>query len=261
MDLLGKAIRAAIEAGSAIRELYDTGEVTSWLKEDKSPVTNADLAANSIITGLLSTGYIPLLSEENKAIPYSVRKKWDEFWLIDPLDGTKEFLKRNGEFTVNIALILQNLPHMGVIYAPVTGELYFGNEDKGSCKTRVKKITEDIITLIDRAEKLPLTNENTINRIAVSRSHMNEATKNYIASRSSNTAETLLVSMGSSLKICMVAEGSATYYPRFGPTMEWDTAAGHAILRFAGKSMKRIDTGEELRYNKENLLNPDFIAE
>ncbi|HDZ41762.1 MAG TPA: 3'(2'),5'-bisphosphate nucleotidase [Bacteroidetes bacterium] len=261
MDLLEKTIKAAIEAGRAIKELYDGGNIETQLKEDRSPVTNADLESNNIINGYLSKTSIPVLSEENITIPYRERKSWDEFWLVDPLDGTKEFLKRNGEFTVNIALINESMPVLGVIYAPVTGEVYFGSSDKGSFKTMVKESGNDIKAIIDRAEKLPPAKVSPINRVAVSRSHMNEATENYIRARSATTGKTLLVSRGSSLKICLVAEGAATYYPRFGPTMEWDTAAGHAILRYAGKSMRRIDNGEELKYNKENLLNPDFIAE
>ena len=261
MDLLTTVIKASLEAGKAIKELYITGKIETQVKEDMSPVTNADLASNKIITNhLLNTG-IPILSEENNLIPYNERKNWDRLWIVDPLDGTKEFLKRNGEFTVNIALIKDKIPVLGVIYAPVTGELYFGSSDRGSNKICVEDPDSDIEKIIDNADKLPLIYAPIPNTVAVSRSHMNKSTENYIMSRSVTTEKPQFVSRGSSLKLCMVAEGTAGYYPRFGKTMEWDTAAGHAILRNAGKSLRRIDNGEELSYNKETPVNPDFIAE
>jgi len=261
MDKLKIAIEAAIDAGRAIKDLYESGDIDTQIKEDRTPVTNADLAANKIIITRLAPTGIPVLSEENKSIPYEKRKHWARLWIVDPLDGTKEFLKGNGEFTVNIALIEEHLPVLGVIYAPVTTELYFGYSGKGSFKTVVEEKENNIQTIITRADKLPLVKGRPSVKVVVSRSHLNDSTRNYIHSRQSGSGKPVLVSRGSSLKMCMVAEGSAEYYPRFGPTMEWDTAAGHAILRYAGKGLKRIDSGEELSYNKEETVNPDFIAE
>jgi len=261
MDNLITAIKAALDAGRTINDLYERGEIDIQIKDDRTPVTNADLASNRIIMEQLTPTGIPVLSEENLSIPYDERKHWNRLWIVDPLDGTKEFLKRNGEFTVNIALVEGHIPSLGVIYAPVTGELYFGHSVKGSFKTLVDGKESNIKHIISRADKLPLQQYSPQEKVAVSRSHLNEITENYILSRHSGPGKPVLVSRGSSLKMCMVAEGSVAYYPRFGRTMEWDTAAGHAILRYAGKALKRIDRGEELSYNKVEPLNPDFIAE
>lgn len=261
MDALEIAIKAAIDAGRTIKDLYERGDINTQMKDDHTPVTNADLASNTIIMEQLTRTGIPVLSEENLSIPYDERKHWDRLWIVDPLDGTKEFLKRNGEFTVNIALIEGHLPSLGVIYAPVTGELYFAHSAKGSFKSLVEGKESNIELIISRADKLPLQQDSQQEKVAVSRSHLNEITENYILSRQSGPGKPVLVARGSSLKMCMVAEGSVAYYPRFGRTMEWDTAAGHAILRYAGKTLKRIDKDEELSYNKVEPLNPDFIAE
>ncbi|MBS0011962.1 MAG: 3'(2'),5'-bisphosphate nucleotidase CysQ, partial [Bacteroidales bacterium] len=225
------------------------------------PVTNADMAANSIINNYLEATGIPVLSEENKAIPYTERKKWERLWIVDPLDGTKEFLKKNGEFTVNIALVHGLLPVLGVIYAPVTSELYYAIEGKGSFKVNKLSQRESIELIREGGKRLSLDDTRRTGTVAVSRSHMNKKTENYIKSRTGKVGMPALVSRGSSLKICMVAEGTAACYPRFGPTMEWDTAAGHAIVKYAGGSIRRIDNGEELIYNKEDTMNPDFIVE
>jgi len=261
MDLLKTAIKAAIEAGVEINSVYESGFIKTTFKKDKSPVTNADLVSNRIIINHLKATGIPILSEESKTIPYNERKAWKKLWIIDPLDGTKEFLKKNGEFTVNIALITSNKPIIGVIYAPVTNELYFGYPGMGSFKAIVEDPGQDIGAIIDGAEKLPFANTNQVHTVAVSRSHMNKATEELIRSRSGSSEKPVLVSRGSSLKICMVAEGAARYYPRFGPTMEWDIAAGHAIAEYAGKTIRGINDGKQISYNKENLLNPDFIVE
>ncbi len=261
MDLVKTAIKAAITSGVEINILYKSGYIETKFKKDKSPVTNADLVSNKIIIDHLRSTGIPILSEENKAIPYSERKSWDRLWIVDPLDGTKEFIKGNGEFTVNIALVNNNKPVLGVIYAPVTKELYFGSSGIGSFKANAEDAGQDIEIIVDSAQKLPSSDQNSINIVAVSRSHMNKATEDYIRSRSGVSEKPILVSRGSSLKICMVAEGNARYYPRFGPTMEWDIAAGHAIAKYAGKTIRRIDNRGEISYNKENLLNPDFIVE
>ncbi len=261
MNLLNTAIKAAIEAGVEINSVYESGFIKTALKSDKSPVTNADLASNRIIIDHLKDTGIPILSEESKTIPYNERKIWKRLWIIDPLDGTKEFLKKNGEFTVNIALITENKPIIGVIYAPVTKELYFGCLGMGSFKAIVEDTGLDIKAIIDGAQKLPFANKNQMHNVAVSRSHLNVETEEFIRSRSGSSEKPILVSRGSSLKICMVAEGTASYYPRFGPTMEWDIAAGHAIAEYAGKTIRRIHDGQQITYNKENLLNPDFIVE
>ncbi|MBN1388660.1 MAG: 3'(2'),5'-bisphosphate nucleotidase CysQ [Bacteroidales bacterium] len=261
MDLLKKAIKAAIAAGAEINFVYESGFIETTLKKDKSPVTNADLKSNKIINDNLKVTGIPVLSEENKTVPYNERKSWKSLWIVDPLDGTKEFLKRNGEFTVNIALVINNKPVLGVIYAPVTKELYFGCPGMGSFRAIVEDKDQDTERIIEGAVRLPSSNQNSTNTIVVSRSHIDGATEEYIRSRSGPSEKTVLVSRGSALKICMVAEGTARYYPRFGPTMEWDIAAGHAIAQYAGKTIRRIDDGGEISYNKENLLNPDFIVE
>ena len=262
MDLLETAIKAAIDSGFEINVLYKSGLIETRLKEDKTPVTNADLAANKIINDYLSKTGHPVLSEENKAIPFSQRKKWNSFWLVDPLDGTKEFIKGNGEFTVNIALIGNGKPIMGVIYVPVTGELYFGDSQRGSFKAIVGSDNRrDIGGIIQSGKKLPFKSQSKNNIVAVSRSHMNKKTEEFIKLRSTESGMPEMASRGSSLKICMVAEGKALYYPRFGPTMEWDIAAGHAIAKFAGKTIKQIGKSMEISYNKENLVNPDFIVE
>jgi len=261
MDLLKRAIKAAIEAGVEINSIYESGIVETSYKEDKSPVTNADMVSNRIIIDHLKVTGIPILSEESKNIPYNERKIWRSLWIIDPLDGTKEFLKKNGEFTVNIALVTRNKPIIGVIYAPVTRELYFGCLRMGSFKTIVEDTGQDIQAIINGAEKLPFANKNQMYTVVISRSHMNRATEEYIRSRSGSTEKPKLVSRGSSLKICLVAEGTALYYPRFGPTMEWDIAAGHAIAENAGRTIRRIYDGKQISYNKESLLNPAFIVE
>jgi len=261
MDLLNRALEAAIAAGVEINSVYESGSIETTYKKDKSPLTNADLLANKIINDHLTITGIPVLSEENRTMPYSERKSWNSLWIVDPLDGTKEFLKGNGEFTVNIALVKNNKPVLGVIYAPVTGELYFGRSGMGSYRANVEDTDQKIETIIENAVRLPLTNLDPNNTVAVSRSHLNRATEEYIRSRSGKSENIVLVSRGSSLKICMVAEGSARYYPRFGPTMEWDIAAGHAIAEYAGKTIRKMEDGGEISYNKENLLNPDFIVE
>jgi len=259
MDLLKKAIEAAIVSGRKIHELYKTAEVHATSKEDLTPLTNADLLSNKIIIARLEDTGIPIMSEENKTVPFNVRKKWKRLWIIDPLDGTKEFLKENGEFTVNIALIENNKPLLGVIYVPVTGELYYGDKENGSYKTVIEDI-QSPAHITTEPDPLPCSYPGNDYTMVVSRSHMNDATRAYIDSVAKTKAKIRTITRGSSLKICMVAEGKADCYPRFAPTMEWDTAAGHAIAVFAGKKVLSADTGEELSYNKEILLNPWFIV-
>jgi 3'(2'), 5'-bisphosphate nucleotidase len=255
-QLLPDAVEAALLAGAEISNIYSRSFKTE-LKADQSPLTEADIAAHGIISRQLSTSGFPLLSEEGSDIPFDTRKTWKTFWLIDPLDGTKEFISRNGEFTVNIALISDGLPVMGVVYAPVAGTLYFASE-KGSFRKEPVFTSNGALALSD-AIRLPAKKDRRYTVVA-SRSHMNEQTLHYIDSLKKQHPELDMVSRGSSLKLCLVAEGSADVYPRFGPTMEWDTAAGHAILRFAGCEMTDAHNGGELIYNKEDLHNPHFIA-
>jgi len=250
------AIKAAIKAGKEILDVYYNSDFEIEFKADNSPLTIADKRAHYVITEYLTQTEIPVLSEEGKAISYDERKSWKLFWLVDPLDGTKEFIKRNDEFTVNIALIEGNSPIAGVVYVPVTKELYWGNSN-GSFRAIVNKENESFTDI----QKLPLTitKENFV--VAGSRSHMNQETEKFINSLDTKGKQVEMKSKGSSLKICMVAQGNADVYPRLAPTMEWDTAAGHAIVKFAGKKIVQYENNENLVYNKENLLNPWFIVE
>lgn len=260
MNLLEKAIEAAIKAGKVILKIYNQYEFKVEYKEDSSPLTAADLESHKIITNILAETRIPILSEEDKNVDFKIRKEWETFWLVDPLDGTKEFIKKNDEFTVNIALIENNYPVLGVIFVPVTGELYYATATTGSFKTIVDEETK-IDNVIINSEKLPVKYIYDHYTLVVSRSHMNRETEAFINKIKKEKGKVETISRGSSLKICMIAEGKADCYPRFAPTMEWDTAAGHAIAKFAGKTVRTIGTGEELTYNKEDMLNPNFIVE
>lgn len=260
MNLLNNAILAAINAGKKVLPKYASFTLDDiWEKADASPISEADLISNREIEHKLTPTRIPILSEESSQIPYAIRKHWNVFWLVDPLDGTKEFIKRNGEFTVNIALIRELKPILGVIYVPVTNELYYGEKKNGSFRTKLKE-DENIDSAIKNAERLPAEKSDNFT-LVVSRSHMNDETEAFVNSKKTEKGTIKTLSRGSSLKICMVAEGKADCYPRFGPTMEWDTAAGHAIAKFAGRSVNSAETGRELIYNKENLKNPGFIVE
>ena len=254
-SLIETAIHAAIQAGKEILEVYYNSDFELEFKADHSPLTIADKRAHQVISKVLAATNLPVLSEEGKTIEYRVRKEWKLFWLVDPLDGTKEFVKRNDEFTVNIALIAGNEPVGGVVYVPVTRILYWANEN-GSFKAMVNPENGHISSI----QKLPLTltKENFV--IAGSRSHMSPETITFIQSIDTGGKAIEMKSKGSSLKICMIAEGTADVYPRLAPTMEWDTAAGHAIVKFAGKEILQFENKKPLVYNKENLLNPWFIA-
>lgn len=247
-------VALAKTAGEAIMAVYEKDFEVEF-KADESPLTEADKAAhNIIVAGLLELDLrngtdIPVLSEEGKGIAFSDRKGWECFWLVDPVDGTKEFVKKNGEFTVNIALICQGVPVLGVVYAPALDACYWAKKGKGAFKG---------------GEKLPLqaAAQRTSYKIVASRSHMSEETKRYIANIETDK-EKELVSIGSSLKMCLLAEGEADIYPRLGPTMEWDTGAAHAVMLEAGMDIVTYgesDSPQRLSYNKENLLNPFFIA-
>ncbi|MDD3598419.1 3'(2'),5'-bisphosphate nucleotidase CysQ [Sulfuricurvum sp.] len=242
-------IDIAKRAGGVIMEIY-TKDFLIEYKEDESPLTEADRKANDVIVdGLENLSVrLPILSEEGKTIPYEERSGWEYFWMVDPLDGTKEFIKKNDEFTVNIALIHKNSPVLGVVYAPALGEMYWAKQGKGAYKD---------------AQRLPLyCNEHPEQslRIVASKSHLSPETQEYIDALAQKTESIECVSRGSSLKLCMVAEGSADIYPRLAPTMEWDTAAADAIVRESGKTSCDYSCAQMLVYNKENLLNPWFIV-
>ncbi len=261
--MLMDIIRLSIRAGEEILKVYQAEDFGIEIKEDTSPLTIADKRANDVITAFLKTTPYPILSEEGKEIPYAERKDWKQFWLVDPLDGTKEFIKKNGEFTVNIALIEEQKAVFGVIYAPVLDTLYCGYDNKAFRLENASKMlnqSKSIQEFEEIAKRLPLEQQENTYKVVGSRSHMNEETENFIENLKKEHPEIEIVSKGSSLKICLVAEGNAAIYPRFGPTMEWDTAAGHAIINNMGGKVLEVKQGKELLYNKENLLNPYFIV-
>ncbi|MDT0642298.1 3'(2'),5'-bisphosphate nucleotidase CysQ [Zunongwangia sp. F363] len=258
--LLETAIRASVEAGKKILEVYEQEDFGIQQKTDNSPLTKADMAAHNTITSFLDKTGIPVLSEEGKHAPYAERKKWPRLWIVDPLDGTKEFIKRNGEFTVNIALIEDLKPILGVIYVPVLKQLYFAEKETGSFMVEDISETTNIEEITSEAKKLPIAVENKEYTVVASKSHLSAETEEYISSLKKMHGEVKVVSKGSSLKLCMVAEAKADVYPRFGPTMEWDTAAGHAICTFAGKTLTDYESGEEMLYNREELKNGWFLV-
>ncbi len=247
-ELVEQLIAISMEAGDAILEFYNT-EIDFQIKPDSSPLTKADLKSNSIIVKRLKalTPNIPILSEEEADISFDIRSKWNEYWLIDPLDGTKEFINKNGEFTVNIALIRDHNPIFGIIHLPVKNHTYWGYDEKGSFfldqNNSIKKI---------KVSK----NTNGPIKIAASRSHPSDELNNLLH----KIKNYKLLNVGSSLKFCLIASGELDIYPRFGPTSEWDIAAGHAIVKFAGGVI--IDrNGSLIKYNKKkSYINKDFIA-
>jgi len=257
--MLLEVLEITLNAGKAIMDIYHGSTQISY-KSDSSPVTNADKIANEIIKSALQREFpdIPFITEEQVNLDYSVRQEWDLCWLIDPIDGTREFINKNGEFTVNIALAKQGVPVFGVVYAPAINVLYFTNNDT-SYKSTIE-LNSDPEEIVKNATKLPLEQNNTDYTIAISRSHQNETTLNYIETLKNAGKKVNLLAMGSSLKICLVAEGTAHEYPRFGTTMEWDTAAAHAIARYAGCVLSDIVSNTEITYNKPSLVNPQFIT-
>jgi len=256
---LERALAAALRAGREIMEVYGGKDLTSWSKEDRSPLTEADLRSHSVIVEELSDSGYPILSEEGKDIPYEERKKWNRFWLVDPLDGTKEFLKRNGEFTVNVALVENGKPVMGVVYAPALELLYFATPE-GAYRVDGALPELPVEELYERAESLPsVPPEEGKIRVVASRSHLSKETEEFVE-KLRERGEVDFLSVGSSLKLCFVAEGRADVYPRYAPTMEWDTAAGQAVVEASGGKVLEAETMKPLVYNKENLLNPYFVA-
>lgn len=260
MSNLKTSIEAALQAGKAILEIYHSGDFDIEIKGDNSPLTKADKASHNVIMSYLTKTNIPVLSEEGRAISYEERKEWDQLWIVDPIDGTKEFIKRNGEFTVNIALIENQKPILGVIFVPAKGELYFSNKETGAYKVTVDLETCDVDHLIDNASKIPFERDDKTFTIVASRSHMSTETEDYVQQMKNKHGEVNLISKGSSLKLCMVAEGQAYCYPRFAPTMEWDTAAGQAICECAGFQVIDWITKENMLYNRKKLLNNWFIV-
>jgi 3'(2'), 5'-bisphosphate nucleotidase len=259
-QLLHTAIIAALEAGKAILDIYHSGEFDIEIKGDNSPLTRADIASHNVIMSFLKKTGIPVLSEEGRDISYQERKDWKQLWIVDPIDGTKEFIKRNGEFTVNIALIEDQKPRIGVIFVPVTGELYFSSKEIGAFKVAVDLENFDIEPLLAKGDTLPLEREDKTFTIVASRSHMSPETETYVQEMREEHGAVNLISKGSSLKLCMVAEGTANCYPRFAPTMEWDTAAGQAICEHAGFKVIDWATKEPMLYNREELLNHWFLV-
>ncbi|MCB2145264.1 MAG: 3'(2'),5'-bisphosphate nucleotidase CysQ [Deltaproteobacteria bacterium] len=268
---LKTAITCAVAAGKAILEVYDSADMVVEKKADNSPLTLADRRSHDIIVAGIAGFGIPILSEEGRNIPFAERKQWSRMWIVDPLDGTKEFIKRNGEFTVNIALAESGRPTMGVIFVPASDTLYFADLDLGAFKidswekigAGEKKPGEmdDLEALVEKAFRMPLRHEKDRPfTIMGSRSHATPELEAYVETMRHHYGEVEFISSGSSLKICLVAEGRADVYPRLGPTMEWDTAAGQAIAVASGALVVRHDDGSVLAYNKENLLNPWFIV-
>ncbi len=256
--LLSLSIEASVAAGKEILEVYGT-EFSVDIKEDSSPLTMADQKSHLKIMEYLRGTEYPILSEEGDLADFSMHSNWHTFWLVDPLDGTKEFIKRNGEFTVNIALVQEGTPILGVIYLPVTDTLYAAAEGIGAYKAENGHKIHTIGALRAEGHSLPIPNDGPFTVVG-SRSHMSAETEEFISALEKEHGQIEILSRGSSLKLCMVAEGSAQVYPRFAPTMEWDTGAGHGIALQAGCEVVRHDSGEPLTYNKENLLNPWFIV-
>lgn len=262
--LLLMAIHAAVKAGIQIIRVYESNQYQIVYKEDESPLTAADIKSHKTIHQHLSSGSLPLLSEEESNIPFSQRKNWEYFWLVDPLDGTREFLKKNGEFTVNIALIHRNVPLAGIIYAPVNQVLYFSVPGRGVFKMKSAQSyvlrADSLQSLQNESDRLPYTISGDEMTVISSRSFHSDDTEKYISALKKKYRKITLISAGSALKFGLIAEGKADIYPRFAPTMEWDVAAGHALLKESGFSVIDAATGESLVYNKPDLKNPWFIA-
>ena len=253
-NTLLEILNIALEAGEEILKVYNQNIVVKS-KEDNSPLTIADINSNKIIINRLQNlkPNFPILSEES-LIDWNERKDWNKYWLIDPLDGTKEFINKNGEFTVNISLIEKNYPIFGVIYAPAKSLLYYAIENRGAFKV----ITNSNIETVDEFQSIKTFKKaNDVVRVIGSRSHSNKEFEKWL---DDNLNSYKLVKIGSSLKFCLLAEGGADIYPRLGPTSEWDIAAGQIILEEAGGSINNIDNNKILYNTKENVINPFFIA-
>ncbi len=248
-ELLDVAIQAAEEAAIEILKIYESEDFDTEQKDDLSPLTKADKKAHETIMRHLEKTQLPVLSEEGKGNPYADRVKWEYFWMVDPLDGTKEFIKRNGEFTVNIALIHNGVPILGVVAIPVANEIYYGGEGLG---VTLKK--DGVERTLEQRKPVDLKQPGL--RVVASRSHLNEETEDFIK----GLTDPSMVSKGSSLKFLLLVTGQADVYPRFAPTMEWDTAAADALVRAIGLGVYQHESTDLLEYNKENLLNPYFLC-
>mgnify|MGYP001167794870 FL=1 len=260
-ELTQLAIKAAIEASKNILPIYKSDDFEIEIKQDNSPLTKADKAAHNIISSILQESKIPILSEEGKSIPYETRKDWSRLWIVDPIDGTKEFIKRNGEFTVNVALIENNTPVIGIVIAPASGIIYFSEKNVGSFKSMVNFDFFNLENILSKAQLLPINNKIETFTVLVSRSHLSKETESFVENLRKKHGKIKFMSKGSSLKLCLVAEGKANCYPRFAPTMEWDTAAGHAICKFAGCELTDIKTNKEMIYNRKELTNNWFVVQ
>jgi 3'(2'), 5'-bisphosphate nucleotidase len=272
-EYLMDAVAAALSAGRAVLEVYRT-DFDVEIKSDQSPLTLADKSAHEIIKSALDRHGLPVISEEGRDVPYAVRKEWDILWIVDPLDGTKEFVKRNGEFTVNIALVEGMYPVLGVVYAPVPDVLYFASRKIGAYRLNRGSAIDEAIDenqcppdryverVIQQADKLPCVPLHPRPyTIVASRSHGGSELSAFVEDKRAQKGTIEFLQAGSSLKICLVAEGAADIYPRLGPTMEWDTAAGQAVAECAGGTMYAHESRERLCYNKQDLFNPWFVVE
>ena len=251
------AIEASIQAGKKIIEIYNSDDFNLEYKLDDSPITLADTASNKIIENILEASNIPILSEEGNILDFNKRKNLKHLWIVDPLDGTKEFIKKNNEFTVNISLVENSIPVIGVIYAPALNVLYFSERKLGAYKI--------LITDLDKFDKskafrLPLVEKSNEYKVLTSRSHLDDKTLDYIDNLKVNNLKVVSVPMGSSLKFCLLAEGLADCYPRFSSCMEWDTAAGQVMCEQVGFKVVDLKTMKPIVYNRENLINNYFIA-
>jgi 3'(2'), 5'-bisphosphate nucleotidase len=264
-QLLHTAIVATLAAGEEILKVYNTNFKVD-IKSDETPVTIADKNASDKIIELLKSTEIPVLSEEGEIYSYEQRQQWRKIWIIDPLDGTKEFIKRNGEFTVNIALIENQRPVIGVIYSPASKNLYFALKDKGSFKVSPQNVitflneNNDLGNLLLNSEKLPNQKLPGVYTVVASRSHLSPETYAHLEELKFIHQKIEMINTGSSVKLCLVAEGKAHEYPRFGNTMEWDIAAGQCIVEQAGGEVIDEQTKQPMLYNRPNLLNNHFIA-
>ena len=269
-----KTIETSLQAGQAILDVYHSDFSVEY-KIDSSPLTLADSRSHEVILKHLSEFDIPILSEEGKNIPYAQRKNWDQLWIVDPLDGTKEFVKRNGEFTVNVALVENHKPTMGVIFVPDKHLLFFAANGLGAYRLdknllpevlksnqSPKKPEKRLNVILELADRLPANHSPLpVYTIVGSRSHQTPELQAYIEEKRRELGDIDFIAAGSSQKFCVVAEGRADIYPRLGPTMEWDTAAGQAIAENAGATVVRYDNQQPLTYNKEDLYNPYFIVQ
>lgn len=264
-DYLAKAVFAALDAGAAALDVY-SGDFEVEEKSDHTPLTLADQRSHEIIASRLKSIGIPVLSEEGRDIAYDERKGWQHLWIVDPLDGTKEFVQRNGEFTINIALVENGLPVLGVVFVPVKDDLYFAVQNKGSFFVKGEKIfalgkNVSAGQLVAEAQPIPLSGLPARPfTIMGSRSHASSELSAFVEKQKLDHPDLNFISAGSSLKFCLVAAGLADMYPRTGPTMEWDTAAGQAVVEMAGGAVVEFESGRPLGYNKESLLNPWFIV-